>query len=217
MRIGVRENDYMKPEAFLFDIGNVLLAFDFNKVLDRLSAYSNVPGPEIEKLLEPLKHEYESGQITDAQFLDYLKRRLQFQGEERHLVAIWQEIFMPIEATHDLVQQLHRLKFPLYLLSNTNGLHAKYFLTTYRVFDVFRGGIYSHKVQMMKPNREIYEYAIMEFGLNPARTVFIDDLEPNVSTAKAVGFEVHHYAKERHEQLIKQLRGYGLDVYGEHE
>ena len=129
------------------------------------------------------------------------------------MIAAWQEIFDPVEATHDLVKQLHKKKMPLYLLSNTNGLHAKYFLTSYPVFGAFKSGVYSHKVQMMKPDQEIYEYAIVEFGVNPRRTLFIDDLQANVTAARDVGFHVHQYSVDKHPALIKTLNGFGLDVF----
>ncbi|MCR4907561.1 MAG: HAD family phosphatase [Lachnospiraceae bacterium] len=50
------------------------------------------------------------------------------------------------------------------------------------------GGIFSCFVHLVKPEREIYECIRDRYGLNPAETVFIDDVEANVEGARAVGF-----------------------------
>jgi len=201
-------------DAIIFDIGNVLLRVDFGRTMERLAPYCDVDMSKIMFELEPLKEEYEGGLVTNDVFLDRATELLGYRGDRRHLIAAWQEIFRPIEETEDLVKQLVKKEIPLFLLSNTNGLHAKYFLASYPVFSHFKGAVYSHKAQLMKPDQAIYEYAIVEFGVNPKRTLFIDDLAPNVVAARETGFHAHQYAVDRHEELLKVIRGHGIEVYG---
>ncbi len=200
-------------EAIIFDIGNVLLRFDFNRMLVRIAPFCEMESASILTRLAPLKDRLESGQISNDVFLDQVSTLIGYKGPRQELIAAWQEIFDPIEATHDLVKQL-KGRIPMYLLSNTSGLHSKYFLSMYPIFNHFERAVYSHRVQMSKPEPEIYEYAMVEFGVNPSRTLFIDDLSANIKAASEVGFHTHLYSEERHDDLRNVLRTFGIEVYG---
>lgn len=202
-----------KLEAIIFDIGNVLLRFDFNRTLTRIAPYCETEFNRILPRLEPLKHYFESGQISNDAFLDQATALLGYKGSRAELISAWEEIFEPIAATHDLVTQLKN-RIPMYLLSNTNAIHCRYFLSMYPLFNFFKNAVYSHRVQMAKPDPEIYEYAMVEFGVNPYRTLFIDDLAANVKAAKERGFHAHQYSEEQHGDLQKVLRSFGIEVYG---
>lgn len=199
-------------DAIIFDIGNVLISYDYERCLKRILAHCDAPAAKIAaEAIPPLKQEYECGQISDDEFVTRAIALLGYRGPRPEFVAAWQECFDPIHATHELVDAL-RERYPLFLLSNTNGLHAEYFLSAYPVFSKFKAAVYSHCVQMMKPEAEIYEQAIVEFGVNPGRTLFIDDLPDNVEAARGVGMLAHQYARDRHEDLLALLRKLGVAV-----
>ena len=40
--------------------------------------------------------------------------------------------------------------------------------------------------------------------------VFIDDLLPNITTARALGFHAHHYHHDRHAELAAELAALGI-------
>jgi putative hydrolase of the HAD superfamily len=196
-------------DSIVFDIGNVLLRFDFVAALQRIAPLCSVPVTQIAGLLEPLKMELESGRMGGAAFLDELAARVGFSGETSLLRAAWQEIFEPIEATHRLVKQWHG-RYPMYLLSNTNDLHVEYFLKSYSVFSYFDGAVYSHEAGVMKPDAAIYARAEAKFGLKPERTLFIDDLLPNVEAARSCGWVAHHYSEGQHESLLSRVHSLEL-------
>ncbi len=192
--------------AFLFDIGNVLLKFDFTIALRKVASLSNVRD-ELEALdrLDRIKVPYEAGEIDRAAFLRGAFDMLAYHGTEADFIAAWEDIFELNEPMVALVEQLAP-RFPLYLLSNTNDIHVDYFMQRYPVFARFRGGTFSHVVRASKPGREIYEIACRDHGLEPATTLFIDDLLPNIETARALGFIAHHYHHAQHDALLAQLR-----------
>jgi len=196
-------------DAIIFDIGNVLLRFDFGLAIQRIAPFCEAPPSRIPELLEPLKVDLESGHLAGDQFLKKTAADIGFTGELTELRSAWQEIFEPIEATHRLVSHW-KGKRPLYLLSNTNDIHAEYFLSKYPVFGLFEGAVFSHEAGVMKPADAIYEHAVEKFGLNPSRTLFIDDLLPNINAAAALGWNVHHYNERDHESLILRARELGL-------
>ena len=196
--------------AILFDVGNVLLKFDFSICLQSLALKSNITDRlSTFARFEQVKAAYEDGQINRAAFLHTVFDVLEYRGTEAEFIAAWENIFDPNEQMPPLVAQL-RKHYPLYLLSNTNDLHRDYFLHRYPVFQHFTGGTYSDVVQASKPNRAIYEIACRDLALEAASTFFIDDLFPNIETARILGFQTHHYHHQRHGKLLTALAEAGV-------
>jgi HAD superfamily hydrolase (TIGR01509 family) len=196
--------------ALLFDIGNVLLKFDFSIALRALAARSGIHDP-VQALarIDQVKAPYEDGQFDRAAFLRAAFDVISYRGSEAEFVAAWEDIFEPNEPMLALLGQLHG-RFPLFLLSNTNDLHLDYILRRYPAFRYFSGGTYSYAVRVSKPERAIFEIACRDLALEPATTFFIDDLLPNIETARALGFQTHHYHFERHGEFLSALASAGV-------
>ncbi len=198
--------------AFLFDIGNVILRFDFTIALRKLSAQTDTDDPtDLLTRLEPVKFMLEDGQIDRASFLRAAIDVLRYRGTEADFISAFEDIFHENEPMSELIGRLQPA-YPLYLLSNTNDIHVDFFLRRYPVFQNFCGGIYSHKVRASKPNPEIYRIACRQLGIEPVTTFFIDDLLPNIETARSLGFHTHHYHHERHGELIAALQAAEIAV-----
>jgi HAD superfamily hydrolase (TIGR01509 family) len=204
------ESSHPPVRAMLFDIGNVLLRFDFNLALNKLASQSAVrDAVEALGLIDRVKMAYEDGQIDRAAFLRGAFDVLRFRGTEADFIAAWEDIFEPNAPMVALVDQLHG-RFPLYILSNTNDIHLDYVRRRYGFFGRFDGGVLSHEARASKPGREIFEIVCRQCRLEPGSTFFIDDLLPNIETARALGFQCHHYHHERHDALIAQLQDAGV-------
>lgn len=192
-------------KAFVFDIGNVLLRFNFAPAVQHLSANSSVdPTLGLEEV-ERLKLPYERGDTDTPTFLRQIRKALGYGGSEEDLIRCYQEIFWANEPMHRLVETLAP-QYPLYLLSNTSQLHLDYVEATYPVFRHFEGGIYSHLAGCAKPEAIIYEKLLSGFSLDPSSTIFIDDLLPNVEAAREWGIQAIHYNPLDHPTLIRELR-----------
>jgi putative hydrolase of the HAD superfamily len=199
-------------KAFLFDVGNVLLRFDFSKALRAIAARCDTMD-ELEALaqIDRIKMSYEDGQIEREAFLRSVFDLLKYTGTEAEFISAWEDIFELNEPMAELAERLAP-RFPLYLLSNTNDIHRDYFFRQYGVFRHFRGGTYSDLARCSKPGREIYQAACREHGLEPESTFFIDDLLPNIETARALGFHAHHYHHEKHGELLAAIAQAGVEL-----
>ena len=196
--------------AFLFDIGNVLLKFDFGLAMRKISAQAEVSDPAVTMArFDQIKMAYEDGQMDRGAFLRGAFDVLRYRGTEAEFIAAWEDIFVPNEPMVALVEKLHG-RFPLYLLSNTNDIHRDYFFRQYPVFQRFTAGIYSYEAKASKPGRKIYETAQEQLGLEPKTTFFIDDLLPNIEMARTLGVNAHHYHHDQHEALLQQLAAAGV-------
>ncbi len=195
--------------ALIFDIGNVLLPFDFNRALERIQARTHLPLSQLTQTHHPLQVSYESGQITLTQFVERSIALTQFTGTHAEFVAAWKAIFDENAAMFRLVERLHE-HYPLYLLSNTSDLHADYFIAKYPIFSSFSDSVFSYRVGCMKPERAIYEIAVRQFVVQPEETVFIDDLPANVAAARECGFHAIQYDHRNHQHLVEELVALGV-------
>ena len=198
--------------AFLFDIGNVLVRFDFSRAIRGVTAHCDV-ADEADALnrIDAVKLAYEDGQVSRADFLREAFALLGYRGTEAQFITAWQGIFSANEPMIALVRRLHG-KFPLFLLSNTNDMHVEGLFRDFDVFGLFTGATYSHEARASKPHRPIYEIACRSHGLDPQTTFFIDDLAANIATARELHFQTHHYHHERHDDLAAALRAADVNV-----
>ena len=194
--------------AVIFDIGNVLLTFDYF-IAERalLSHTGREAAPSIEEL-PPHRMAHETGTISREEFIRIVREAFAHDGPEDHFVELWTRIFQVNTPMLQWARSLHG-KTPLYLLSNIGCIHHDHIFEEYDFFKtLFIDGIYSYKAGVMKPEPRIFEMAQTQFGVDPSTTLYIDDLEENVRGAESVGFIGHHYDPARHnlfEQRISSL------------
>ncbi len=197
--------------AFLFDIGNVIVRFDFSRALRAVAAFSEVADESAAlQRIDDIKLTYEDGGMTRDAFLEQAFALLKYRGTREQFIAAWQGIFTANEPMHALIRSLHG-RFPIHLLSNTNDMHVEGLIRDFPVFQCVTTGVYSHEVRASKPHPRIYAIACEKCGIEPASTFFIDDLAANIAAARAAGFQTHHYSPDNHPALLEALRAAGVE------
>ena len=195
----------MRIDAVIFDIGNVLLTFDYFIAERALVEHTGIATPPSVEDLHPLRMDHETGRIPRAEFVKIVREAFAHDGPEDHFMEIWTRIFQVNTPMVEWARSLHR-KTPLYLLSNIGCIHHDHIFEEYDFFGkLFIDGIYSYKAGVMKPEVRIFELARTQFGVNPSTTLYIDDLEENVSGAESVGFIGHHYDPVRHDLFEERV------------
>ncbi|HMT53651.1 MAG TPA: HAD family phosphatase [Saprospiraceae bacterium] len=205
-------NNYKKTKYIVFDFGGVLLDLDYTKTYDALSKLLGFEfdpttlTPETTKFL----NDYEIGKINTETFIWNLQRLSKNEvpiGQD--IIKAWNAMLLGWQpAKFDFLLSL-RKKYNIYLLSNTNELHLTWVLNDLKKyhnivdFDTtyFEKTYYSHLIGMRKPDSEFFEYVTQDAGLDPAETLFIDDLEVNTLAAKDSGWKV--YQHDPKDDLIK--------------
>jgi len=176
----------MNYNAALIDIGNVLLAFDYQVVFDEVLGEHKDDQQAQAKLLS-IRDAFECGHCDSRQAHAKLQQMFGYSGSFERFAASWQGIFTPLHAMWDAVYQLKRAGVKLVLFSNINPLHVEDF-PRYPVFSQFDDKVYSYLSGAMKPALPMYVEAIERVGLQPASTLYIDDMQANLDTAAALGF-----------------------------
>ncbi|MCC6952771.1 MAG: HAD family phosphatase [Deltaproteobacteria bacterium] len=200
-------------DAFIFDVGRVLHHFSFEPVLDELRKYATWDLSPKELFVSCRGHEYENGSITTDEFLAVVQERFgavdipQFR-------KVWTSIFTPMTEMLTLAATL-RKEHRVFLLSNTNAMHWEFLMNEHRLHEVADGYLVSFEAGVSKPEDRIYAIAEERFALEPARTVFIDDLELNAATARSRGWNtIVHVDPATTRQQIEQFRTGGLASAG---
>jgi putative hydrolase of the HAD superfamily len=194
----------MKIQAAIFDIGNVLLRFDYMRSAWRLQEKNKLVDLPDRGLVVRAQHDYESGLLDREAFLETVRPAFRDSGDPAGFVAIWEDIFdenLPMTA---LARSLSE-RMPVYLLSNISDIHIEYIHRKYDVFRVFSDAVYSCKARLMKPDPGIFHHAAAQFGVDPAETIYFDDMPENCEAAASVGYIVHQYDHARHAEAERWL------------
>ena len=184
------------PEFFLFDLGNVLVRFDHQQACRQLQQLLGVDEQRVWEILfeRGLEREYESGLPTEA-FCQRLREFVSGEVSDRRLLEAHAEIFTLNHSMVPLINQLSAAGHALGILSNTCPSHWQHCCRKFRlVRTLFETTILSFEVGTMKPDPAIFHAAIECVGVVPPRILFIDDLQQNVETAQAMGFDAVLYS-----------------------
>lgn len=195
--------------TLFFDIGNVLVTFDFSKAMRRLAQESPHAPEALESRLRPLITAMEDGRLGSADFVEQGRAISEYRGSHEAFVAAYCDIF---EENAPMIELVDRLagRVPLYLLSNTSGLHLDYLRAAYPVFAHFRGGAFSHESASSKPDAKIYQDLIALSGCDPAATLYLDDAPANTAAGARHGLHVFTYDWKNHAAFEAELARWGL-------
>ena len=179
-------------DALLFDLGNVLIAFDFGRASAHWARAAGVPLDRVSTRLElgTTYHAYERGEIDDATYFAHLRDQLDLPLDDATLLQGWNAIFIgPVPGMPALVASLAE-RMPLHVFSNTSDAHQRYFSVAYAdLFRPFRTVSCSHRLGQRKPTREAFDAVLDRIGLPADRVAFFDDLDDNVAGARAAGLQ----------------------------
>ena len=201
----------MMIEALIFDIGNVLVPFDWKPAESLFRRYSGNFSGDADKAFRELIRRLDLGELTGEEFASLGMRTIGFTQSASEFVGIWNSIFNDNPPMARVVLGLKK-QFPLFLISNISDLHHAYLTGKYGVFQHFLDGVYSYRAKCAKPDRRIFEMAITQFGVNPEKTVFVDDLPANVESASRVGFRSVQYDFRKHIEFERRLALLRIEV-----
>ena len=96
----------------------------------------------------------------------------------------------------------------LYYLSNMPVPYARTLERVNAFLQDFDGGIFSGDELLIKPEPANYQCLQKRYALEPAKTVFLDDLLPNIQAAQAEGWHGIHFHTAQ--QAAQELQALGL-------
>lgn len=183
-------------ETFVFDFGGVVVDLDFARAV---SAFEEIGVCDASVRLDRYRQrgifsDIEAGRITCEEFC----RRL--GGEYGRGITMqdamhgWMGYFAAVDQSRlDFIDGLRR-RHRVLLLSNTNPFVMEWadssaFSPAGRPIGSYFDKLYlSYRMHVLKPDRAIFDMMVADSGIEPSRTLFVDDSEANTAAARALGF-----------------------------
>lgn len=177
----------------IFDIGNVLVDFRWRVLMEELGLPAETQAIFAKTVFgSRWWGELDHGIYEEAEILAHFREDNREHLDEFDLV--WDNrgrLVEPYAYAVAWIEQLKASELKVYLLSNyprdVFTLHTE--CGCFPFLDRVDGRVVSGFVKMVKPNADIYEYLLSEYGLAAGECVFVDDREENVETARALGMK----------------------------
>ncbi|MFA4923103.1 MAG: HAD family phosphatase [Ignavibacteriaceae bacterium] len=192
--------------AIVFDLGNVLLPFDYSIAVNRLNGKEENLGEVFHTFYKDnyeVHRSFERGDLSKEKFISIMLHTLQNKIDEETFCKIYSEIFTVNENVASLLPELKK-NYKLVLLSNTNAIHKQYGWERYDFIKYFDKLILSHELNAVKPEEKIYKAVETFTGLLPEEHIFIDDILEYVNGAKKLGWDGIQFTGN--ENLVKELQ-----------
>jgi len=200
----------MKPKAVVFDLGKVLVHFDWSIAARKMSPRCNLSPEQLLRVFDysPLVVDFELGRITDEQFYNEAVKLTGFQGDFEEFADLFGNIFSEMPEMIGLHAELRRRGVPTFIFSNTNGLAVRVIRAGFPFFAHFNGYVLSYEHGAMKPHAPLYEVVERMTGHSGSNLLYIDDRLENVEVGRARGWQV--ILQEQPEKTIAAVRACGL-------
>ena len=201
-------------DAIIFDLGGVILNIDYNLPIQ---AFHQLGNDDFVHHFTQLKQtrlfdDYETGKESSEDFVLELQNYVKPGTSNQQIIDAWNSILLDLPeerlALLDKAAENHRI----FLLSNTNDIHIQafneYLLEEHNLpsLEPFFEQMYlSYEIGLRKPDAQIFEYVLQDAGLDPSKTLFIDDTIQHIQSAKECGLITHHLVKKSILELLEDL------------
>ena len=146
---------------------------------------------------------------------DATEERIKLFPDYERLIKIfygrWEEMLK--DEIPGTVEILHKLKNKNYRLIALTIWSAETFpvaIRKYKFLELFEGIVVSGEIKMLKPFKEIYNYTLNKYNLDPKKCVFIDDRLNNVEGAIKCGITGIQF--ESPKKLIIDLKKLKIEI-----
>jgi FMN phosphatase YigB (HAD superfamily) len=182
-------------KAVVFDLGKVLVDFDYGIAARALAARSRVPVEEVRSVIDQsqLLVTYETGKLATKLFYNQVCEATGFCGDVDEFGRLFGDIFTPIDDMIDLHAKVRAAGVATHIFSNTNELAVAHIRKTFPFFSNFDGYIYSFEEGAMKPSAAIYEAVERKTGQSADGILYIDDRLENIETGGQRGWSIIHH------------------------
>lgn len=210
-RILMQQDVIANVDTVVFDLGGVMIDLQPEVCEERFRAlgFAQIDSFLGRYVQSGLFLDLECGFITAAEFFDLLRPLCPEAASDTEMQDAFNAFLrdVPVErlrAVHELKQRKRVIA-----LSNTNQvmfnswIAAKFRADGHTFRDYFTEALLSFEEGTCKPAPYIFDLLIRRFGLDPQRTLFIDDSEQNCEAARSCGLRALHLAEDM--DLVKTI------------
>lgn len=175
----------------VFDIGKVLIEFDWMKFMHKLFKDEEI----ISKVTECIWNsgwwvEMDRGALPETEVLEHIYEEAgTLRNEAVYTMEHFGEVIGRQEYAIPWIKELKALGYKVYYLSNYSDflIRANEASLDFRAY--MDGGVFSHEEHLIKPDEAIYRRLCEKYNLIPEETLFTDDIQANIDAATAFGIK----------------------------
>ena len=172
----------------VFDLGNVLVAYDWKGYLNSFMFDEKTYQMVSEAMF--LNEDWVKGDagVPKEEWLDlFIENAPEYEKEIREVYQDLGKCIYRYDYTLPLIRYFKERGFHIYFLSNySEGLYEKTKESLSFIFD-FDGGVFSYKEKCIKPDKKIYKILLKQYHLKEEETLFFDDRSENIKAAEELG------------------------------
>ncbi len=184
-----------KP-AIIFDLGNVVLNWNVNLILDSLEQ-PIIIRKLIQKELFQHKDwlDMDHGKKSEAVVISDVCKRSSLAPEmiEKTSLAAKKSL-LQIPETIEFMHEIKNNGVDMYCLSNMSVETYEY-IKGQDFFNMFSGIVISGIEKCMKPDKRIYKLILDRYKLEAPNAIFVDDSLPNIEAANDLGINGFHFKR----------------------
>lgn len=197
----------------VLDMGNVLAKYDPLSLIKRFVSCTEDIKLIYDELFDSEEwRKLDRGTISEEQAQKQVSLRLPLRLHPAlaQVLECWHDALTPMDDIYLLVKELKEKGYNLYLLSNTSKRFHTYRINI-TALELFDGEIISADLQLLKPEKAIYQALFDRFELKPDECFFIDDMPPNIAAAKELGMSGFCYCGDMAELRLAMSKA-GINV-----
>lgn len=189
----------MKQRTVVFDLGGVVFNWQPLRLLQQVLPHLATDEASAKALAQNVFQtfavngdwaQFDLGLVEPDQLAERIARRTGLTASDVLTIIAAIPPHMSVQTgTVDLMRDLRDQGHRLVYLSNMPATYSDWIERDHDFFEWFEDGIFSARVQQMKPDPNIYANAVERFGLRGDVPVFIDDVQHNLDAAALHGWQ----------------------------
>lgn len=195
----------------IFDIGMVLISFEWDKYVHRLFNDEETERAVTEATWHnpTVWNELDKGVLTAD---DVCRRFMECaKGYERQVRTAFERMGeCPVQQSYAVpwIKELKEMGKNVYFLSNYSFFLMDACPEALSFREHMDGGVFSCEEKLTKPDSAIYMRLCEKYGLTPSECLFIDDLEANVLGARECGFKAVRFEcyEKNYGEIMEMIR-----------
>ncbi|MDE3078813.1 MAG: HAD family phosphatase [Paracoccaceae bacterium] len=181
-----------RPEAVVFDIGNVLIEWQPERYYDRVFGEARRRALFDRIDLHEMNDRIDRGADFRATVYETAEAHPDLAEEIRHWHDRWLDLATPeIPRSIRLLRALRHRGVPVFALTNFGVGSFDLARRHYPFLEEFDRKYLSGHMQVTKPDARIYEMVEADCGIAPGALLFTDDRPENIAAAAARGWQTH--------------------------
>jgi putative hydrolase of the HAD superfamily len=185
------QEELLSLRAVIFDYGMVLTGQPSAEAHDAMLRITGLPRDQFEAVYWADRHAYDEGKLTGLQFWQNIVRdaKLNLDATAVDELNLWDARMWTTQNPAMLAwqQQLKQHGIRTAILSNMGDTVLANIEREFDWLPRFDVLIWSYQHNMAKPDPAIYQLTLQRLGTRPEESLFIDDKQPNIDAARALG------------------------------